>query len=148
LVDKFENHKNFQNFVKALNLFYKNTSPLWKNDDSWEGFKWISSDDYKQSIIAFRRIDDDQNEIITVCNFVPVGRDEYRIGVPEKGTYFEIFNSTSAKFGGDEISNGNIKSEAIPMHDCDNSICLKIPPLSVVFFKKRKTLERKQKKEN
>lgn len=148
LVDKFENHKNFQNFVKALNLFYKNTSPLWKNDDSWEGFKWISSDDYKQSIIAFRRIDDDQNEIITVCNFVPVGRDEYRIGVPEKGTYFEIFNSTSAKFGGDEISNGNIKSEAIPMHDCDNSICLKIPPLSVVFFKKRKTLEKKQKKEN
>jgi len=147
LIDDFENHKNFHEFVKALNSFYLKNSPLWQNDDSWKGFKWISNNDYKQSIIAFRRIDDENNEIITVCNFVPVGRSDYRIGIPEKGTYIEIFNSTSAKFGGDEISNGNVKSEPIPMHECDQSINISIPPLSVLFFKKRKTPVKKTKVE-
>ncbi len=145
LIDEFEKHKNFHEFVKELNKFYLKNSPFWKNDDSWEGFKWLSNDDYKQSIIAFRRIDDEENEIITVCNFVPVGRTNYRIGVPEKGTYYEVFNSTSAKFGGDEITNVKIKSEAIPMHDCENSISISIPPLSVMFFKKRKTAPKKLK---
>jgi len=148
LVEKYENHKNFQEFVKALNIFYKNSSPLWQNDDSWEGFKWVSHNDYKQSIIAFRRIDDEQNELITVCNFVPVGRNNYKIGVPEKGTYIEAFNSTWAKFGGNEITNKSVKSEEYSMHDYDNSISINIPPLSVLFFKKRKSPTKKPKELN
>ncbi len=144
LIDDFENHKNFHEFVKSLNTFYLKNPPLWENDDSWDGFKWISHDDYKQSITAFRRLDDSGNELIAVCNFVPVGRDEYRIGVPENGVYLEAFNSTSAKFGGEEVSNRSIKSEAIPMHGYENSISLKIPPLSVMFFKKRKAPTKKK----
>lgn len=139
LIEKFENHKNFQAFVKKLNNFYLKNPSLWQRDDSWEGFKWISHDDYKQSVISFRRIDDGENELIVVCNFVPVGRDDYRIGVPEKGTYYEVFNSTEAEFGGDEIKNSKLNSQSIPMHGYDNSISIKIPPLSVIFFKKRKS---------
>ena len=150
LVDEFDNHKNFQQFVKALNSFYVKNSPLWQNDDSWEGFQWISHNDYKQSIIAFRRIDDDKNELISICNFVPVTRDDYRIGVPEKGTYYEVFNSTSEKYGGEGITNGNMKAEFIPMHGYDYSISVKIPALSSMFIKKRKTATKKanQKKNN
>lgn len=143
LVDKFDNHRNFQNFVRDINRFYKNNPPLWQCDDSWEGFTWISSDDYKQSIIAFRRVDDDKNEIIVVCNFVPVARSDYRIGVPQKGTYYEVFNSSSAKYGGSEVSGKSFKSQIIPMHGYDNSISMSIPPLSVVYLKKRKQNSKK-----
>lgn len=144
LIDKFDNHRNFQNFVKDLNLFYKKNAPLWQCDDSWEGFTWISSDDYKQSVIAFRRIDEDKNEIIIVCNFVPVQRNDYRIGVPQKGTYYEVFNSSSAKYGGTEVSNKSLKSQIIPMHGYENSITMNIPPLSVVYLKKRKSKSKKK----
>jgi 1,4-alpha-glucan branching enzyme len=142
MIDQFENHKNYHEFIKELNKFYLKNPPLWQNDDSWEGFQWISHDDYKQSIISFRRIDDEKNEIITVCNFVPVTRNEYRIGVPEKGTYYEVFNSASEKYGGEGITNISVKAEPIPMHGYDYSIEIKIPSLSVMFFKKRKTASR------
>lgn len=144
LIEKLDNHKNFHEFVKALNLFYKKNSPLWQTDDSWNGFNWISHDDYKQSIIAFRRIDDDGNELVIVCNFVPVGRSNYRIGVPFKGSYTEVFNSTDAKYGGDEITNGTVKAENTALHGYDYSIALEIPPLSVMFFKIKKVMPRKK----
>ncbi len=139
LIDKFDNHRNFHNFVKDLNSFYIKNPSLWQNDDSWEGFKWISNDDYRQSVIAFRRIDDDNNEIIAVCNFVPVIRSEYRIGVPEKGTYYEAFNSCSGLYGGEGITNPNLKAEKTPMHGYEYSIKINIPALSVILLKKRKT---------
>ena len=81
---EFDSHWNLQNFSAELNKFYMENSPLWQNDDSWGGFSWISNDDYKQSVIAFRRIDDNGDEIVAVCNFVPVERNDYRIGVPLK----------------------------------------------------------------
>ena len=95
MVDEFENHRNFQTFVKNLNKFYLDNPPMWTEDYSWDGFKWISADDYKQSIIVFRRVDDSGKEVIAVCNFVPVERKGYRFGVPYKGTYTEVFNSSS-----------------------------------------------------
>ncbi len=145
MIDQYENHKNYHEFVKELNKFYLKNPPLWQDDDSWAGFQWISNDDYKQSIIAFRRIDDEKNEIITVCNFVPVARNEYRIGVPEKGTYHEVLNSTSSKFGGEGMTNPSIKAEKIPMHGYDYSINIKIPALSAIFFSKKKTSSKTKK---
>lgn len=67
----FESHRDLLSFSEKLNKFYVENSPLWQDDDSWSGFSWISNDDYKQSVIAFRRIDDNGDEIIAVCNFVP-----------------------------------------------------------------------------
>lgn len=137
MIDKFENHRNFQKFVKNLNHFYKDNKPMWEIDYSWEGFSWISNDDYKQSIIIFRRIDKSGDEIITVCNFVPVGREVYSFGVPRAGVYEEVFNSTSPD--GSPVTNKPVRTSAVAMHGFDRSITIKIPPFSVMYFKRRKT---------
>lgn len=129
-------HQQAEHFNKTLNHLYLNTPPLWEVDFSWEGFSWISNDDYTQSVIAFRRFDSKGNEIIAVCNFVPVLRKEYRIGVPYAGTYAEIFNTDAEAFGGSGITNGtSIKSEEIPLHGFEQSISLTLPPMSVMYFK-------------
>ncbi len=132
----YDAHKNMQRYVSELNKLYLKTSEFWEIDYSWDGFGWISNDDNTQSIIAFRRIDKSGNEIITVCNFVPVARENYRIGVPKKGTYKRIFCSESEKYGG-TVSAGakSYKSESVPMHGFKNSIALDIPAMSVSYFK-------------
>ena len=142
MVEEYENHRNYQKFVKNLNKFYVENPPMWQNDFSWEGFSWISNDDYKQSIIIFRRFDRKGNEVIAVCNFVPVGRTGYCFGVPYEGTYTEVFNSTSPD--GSPMTNGSVKSQNIGMHGLEHSICIDIPPFSVMYFKvKKKAVRRK-----
>ena len=140
-------HQELQRFFKAINKFYKESKPLWEVDFSWEGFSWISNDDYKQSVISFRRIDKSGKELIAVCNFQPLHRKEYRIGVPFDGVYAQVFNSDSKEFGGSGIENDEpIRSEDIPMHNFDQSISIEVPPLSVLFFKcTRKTAKKKPK---
>ena len=136
LVLQYPIHQQAEHFNKTLNHLYLNTPQLWEVDFSWEGFSWISNDDYTQSVIAFRRFDSKGNEIIAVCNFVPVLRKEYRIGVPYAGTYAEIFNTDAEAFGGSGITNGtSIKSEEIPLHGFEQSISLTLPPMSVMYFK-------------
>ena len=134
LLNKADN-SNLLKFEEKLNKFYIENTPLWQNDDSWGGFSWISNDDYKQSVIAFRRIDDNGDEIIAVCNFVPVERHDYRIGVPKKGTYKVLFNSDAPEFGGKGLSAKSYKSEDIAMHGFDDSISLTLAPLSVMYLK-------------
>jgi 1,4-alpha-glucan branching enzyme len=136
LLLEFDQHKKIFEFNKALNKLYLENPPLWQNDDSWNGFSWICHDDYMQSVISFRRIDDSGNEIIIVCNFVPVDRENYRIGVPYEGTYEQFFSSDDANFGGSGlIDNKKLKSENYGMHGYEQSIVLKIPALSVLYFK-------------
>ena len=140
LLDKPQ-HQMLHQFFKDLNHFYLDTPSLWEIDFSWEGFSWISNDDYTQSVIAFRRIDKAGNEVIIVCNFLQAERDNYAIGVPFEGTYAEIFSSDSAVYGGSGITNGSdIHSAKKPMHGCEQSIHLTLPPMSVIFLKcRRKT---------
>ncbi|MBO4693587.1 MAG: 1,4-alpha-glucan branching protein GlgB [Clostridia bacterium] len=128
-------HKNMQNFVKDLNKFYAKNSPLWQIDCSWEGFRWISNDDNSQSIISFLRRDKSGKEILCVCNFVPVDRQNYRIGAPVSGRYKPVFCSDDIKYGGKTEKSEVIVSEQIPMHGFDNSILLNIPAMSVTFYK-------------
>ena len=128
-------HSTLLEFSKALNKFYAATPALWQNDDSWEGFSWISNDDYRQSVIAFRRIDDDGNEIIAVCNFVPVGRENYKIGVPCEGTYSLVFDSDDVKFGGSGTALKKVKTEEYTMHGFEQSVTLTLPPLSVQYYR-------------
>ena len=132
---EFDSHKNLLKFSEKLNKFYAENSPMWQNDDSWGGFSWISNDDYRQSVIAFRRIDDNGDEIIAVCNFVPVERNDYRIGVPYKGRYKLMFNTDAKEFGGSGISEKSFKTENEPMHGQDQSISMTLAPLSVVYLK-------------
>ncbi len=132
---QYDEHKNMLNFTKQLNKFYIENSPLWENDDSWTGFNWISNDDYCQSVIAFRRVDDNGDEIIAVCNFVPVVRDDYRIGVPFKGRYKLVFNSDSIEFNGSGITQSSVKTVNESTHGYDQYVSLKLAPLSVVYLK-------------
>ena len=132
---EYDTHKNMQKYVSALNKFYAKNKQLWEIDYSWEGFSWISNDDNEQSIISFRRIDSDGNEIICVCNFVPVSRVGYRIGVPRKGSYKPLFCSEDERFGGSGFKTTSYKSEEISMHGYENSISIDIPSMSVTYFK-------------
>ena len=141
----YEIHQQTQHFVKELNEFYKNTPAFWQNDYSWEGFSWIVPDDNTQSIIAFRRIDNKNKEIITVCNFVPVRREKYRIGVPQKGTYKIVFNTDDVAFGGEGlVEKKSYRAAAKPMHGFDYSIELDLAPLSSIYLEHTASASRKK----
>ena len=132
----FEKHHGLQKFVKELNHFYLNTPAFWEKDTSWDGFNWIANDDKDQSIIAFRRIDNSMGEIVVVCNFVPVGRTEYRIGVPKSGEYEVVLNTDDKKYSGyGSFADKKYKTESVSMHGFQNSISLNIPPSSVLYLK-------------
>ena len=95
-------------------------------------------------MIAFRRLDKAGNEIIAVCNFVPVERKEYRIGVPYAGIYTELFSSDDTRFGGSGITNGDtIRTEDVPMHGHEQSILLDLAPNTVIFLKCRRRRPKK-----
>ena len=131
----YDMHRKMQSYVRTLNTLYKKHSPLWQVDYNWEGFNWISNDDVDNSVISFRRIDKDKKEIIAVCNFTNVERNNYRIGVPRAGTYKVILNSDSEEFGGGGKGTAEkVKSEKIPMHGFDNSIALDLAGMSVIYL--------------
>ncbi len=132
---EYDSHRKMQGFVKALNLFYLKNKVLWENDFSDDGFEWISGDEYCQTIISFIRRDLSGNELICVCNFVPVLREKYRIGVPRRGSYREVFSTEKEEFGGDKKDFLIYKSEPVPIHGRKYSVALTLPPLSVTFIK-------------
>ena len=143
---KYDAHSRMQSYVRDLNKFYLKHSALWEIDYSWEGFSWITSDDNEQSVIAFRRMDKEDNEIICVCNFVPVARSNYRIGVPRKGSYRQIFSSDMERYGGTTKELVAYKSESKPKHGYDNSISVDVPAMSVTYYRvpaKRKNARNK-----
>lgn len=142
LLLEYDKHQKMLDFVKSLNKFYKDNPALWEIDYSWEGFSWISNDDRDQSIIAFKRTDRDQNDIIVICNFVPVTRENYRLGLPEYGEYELVFNTDSTDFGGDGIEVKKIiKPTLKPMHNFEQSGEFTIPAMSVMYYKLKRKLK-------
>lgn len=143
----YEAHRKLQTFTASLNDFYRKTPAMYEVDYSWDGFSWISGDDNQNSVIAFRRIDKNGGEVIAVCNLTPVHRPEYRIGVPEKGTYEVVFTSDEEKFGGTgQGTTGTVKTEKIPMHGFKQSINLSLAGLSGVYLRRRIPKPRKKAK--
>ena len=140
-------HRQMQAYVKALNHFYLATPQLWEQDTDWRGFEWISHEDNRNNIIAFRRVAKDGSDIVVVVNFSPEKQQEYRIGVPITGTYEEIFTSDKTEFGGSGMANGKLKTENKPMHGQEQSIVLKIPRFGVLFFKGKARAKRRTKAE-
>jgi 1,4-alpha-glucan branching enzyme len=142
LLDKPEN-KGIQEYVKALNHLYKEYDALYYNDDETIGFEWTKVDDADSGIVAFiRRGKTAKDQIMFICNFVPVERKDYRIGVPCLTNYTEILSSDDTRFGGlgrnNVGKNGrgkSIKAEAVACDRCENSIILDVPPLSVTVLK-------------
>ena len=139
---EFEKHKKLRTFFKELNKFYLDCKPLYELDTVWKGFDWIHHDDYTNSVVAFKRTDKNGDEIVSVCNFQPIRRDEYCIGVPKYGLYDEVFNSDEERFGGSGVVNGNnIKTEVMKIHGFDQGLSLTLPPLSVIYLRCTKELE-------
>ena len=140
-------HRQMQAYVKALNHFYLATPQLWEQDTDWRGFEWISHEDNRNNIIAFRRVAKDGSDIVVVVNFSPEEQQEYRIGVPITGTYEEIFTSDKTEFGGSGMANGKLKTENKPMHGQDQSIVLKTPLFGVLLFQGKARAKRRTKAE-
>ena len=130
-------HQMTKTFVLCLNEFYKNTAPFWEEDTSWNGFDWAALDDANNNIISFFRIDKNKNKILTVCNFSNVLQSGYKIGVPEKGVYKEVFSTDEKRFGGRGIQNENVIATREEMHGRKYSISINIPPLSTLYFYKK-----------
>ena len=134
---EYDRHRQMKDFVRDLNHFYLEHSSLWNNDSDWNGFRWISADDCDNSVLAFRRIDRRGRELICICNFCPVGRGNYRLGLPKQGIYDPIFNSDEIKYGGQGVFVPSVTAAKVPMHDLPFSGDFTIPPMSVTFYKRR-----------
>ncbi len=133
----FEPHKGLQRFVKDLNRLYRSEPSLYEVDFHYKGFEWIDFHDVEGGIVSFlRRAKDEKDFLIFVCNFTPVPRMNYRIGVPDPGFYREILNSDSAFYWGSNMGNaGGVNADAIPFQLRPCSINITLPPLAVVMFK-------------
>ena len=136
---EFEPHRKLQALARELNRLYRDSPALYQVDFHHTGFEWIDFHDWANSIISFlRRAEDPLDFIVVCCNFTPVARKLYEIGVPEEGFYEEILNTDSELFGGSNLGNGGIvSSRPIPKHNRPFSIAVTLPPLSVVLFRKR-----------
>jgi 1,4-alpha-glucan branching enzyme len=132
-------HFGLQRWVEDLNQFYRNRPAMYVGDYSSNGFEWIDCNDaYQSTLSLIRRNDSNGDEIIIVCNFTPVPRYNYRVGVSEDGIWLECLNSDSRNYGGSDQGNlGNVETSPVPAHGRPFSLNLTLPPLGIVFFQKK-----------
>jgi 1,4-alpha-glucan branching enzyme len=132
-------HAALRQYVQVLNWHYRSEAALHEVDYEPAGFRWLDCHDNENSVISLARFARDPGDfVVTVFNFTPVSRGDYRIGVPEPGYYAEILNSDSRLFGGSDVGNrGGVQSEPIPAHGFDHSVGLMVPPLGCLFLKRQ-----------
>jgi 1,4-alpha-glucan branching enzyme len=132
----YAQHAALQRWVEDLNRLYRQEPALFTQDFTPGGFEWIDCNDVMQSVITFLRKGRDGEVILVACNFTPVPRHNYRVGVPEGGFWQEVLNSDALNYGGSGQGNlGGVEAAPIPFHGRFNSLNLTLPPLGVVFFK-------------
>ena len=131
-------HSKLQTMVKELNWLYRREPAMHEVDDDYAGFEWIDFRDAEASIISFLRYSRDRQQyLVFACNFTPVPRHNYRVGVPQAGRYAEIFNTDSEMFGGSNLGNsGAVWAAETQAHGRPASLSITLPPLAVVVFKK------------
>mgnify|MGYP003635457808 FL=1 len=128
-------HSGVQEFVKDLNNIYQNNPALYEKQFSPESFQWIDYGDSENSVLTYiRKGHDKKNDLIIACNFTPITREKYRIGVPKATKIKEVFNSDAKKYGGSGVLNNAIKTTKIPFHSYENSIEITLPPLGIVIL--------------
>ncbi|MGO5131590.1 1,4-alpha-glucan branching protein GlgB [Mitsuokella jalaludinii] len=146
LPQQYPMHKKMLEYSRALNKFYCDNKPLWEVDFDWNGFQWIDCNDSENSIVSFiRKADDPEDYLVVICNFTPEVRHGYRVGMPEKGAYLEVFNSDDEAFGGSGVKNeGELLTEDVKWHDRDQSVVLTIPPMATIYLRHKSKLESKR----
>jgi 1,4-alpha-glucan branching enzyme len=129
-------HSGVQRWVRDLNRFYRSTPALYRRDFSSEGFEWIDCNDRDASVIAFlRKGDRPEDLVVVVCNFTPVPRDNYRLGVPRGGVWRERLNSDARDYGGSGQGNlGAVEAAPLEAHGRTHSLYLRLPPLGALFL--------------
>ncbi len=146
-------HTQLQDFVRDLNTLYQREPALSVLDTNERGFSWIDPHDSDNSVISFmRRSEREEETLIFICNFTPVPRHGYRVGVPYAGEYYEVLNSDDARYGGSGLVNNNpMPSAPIYWQSCPHSVMLTLPPLATIVLKPRtlaKSEEQSQEQES
>ena len=141
----YDRHRQMHDWVRDLNHFYLDHSCMWNNDSDWNGFRWISADDNANSVVAFRRIDRRGRELICICNYCPVLREHYRLGLPKPGQYEPVLSSDDLKYGGSGTELLTVTAEREPMHGLQYSGEFTLAPLSAMFYQRKTTPRAKRK---
>ena len=130
-------HQGLQKWVRDLNHLYRNEKALHELDSDPGGFEWVDCNDAPRSIISLlRKGKDPKGRMLIACNFTPVPREKYRVGVPQGGWWKEVLNSDGHEYAGSGVGNGGgATAQAIEQHGRPFSLELTLPPLAAVFFK-------------
>lgn len=136
---EYDHHRTMLEFAKDLNHVYLENEALWRKDFEGEGFEWIDCNDNEKSIYSFiRRGNAKEDTLVILVNFTPNTYEDFRVGVPFEGEYEEILNSDDLKYGGSGVTNVGVKrSDKIEYNGREDSIGLRLAPLSVTIFKAR-----------
>jgi len=131
-------HQGLKTWVHDLNTFLKNEPALYERDFESGGFEWIDARDWENSIISFlRKGRHEQDTLLVICNFTPVVRTNYKIGVPSGGFWREVLNSDAWTYGGSDKGNfGGAEAAPVPCHGRYHSLSVTLPPMGIVVFKK------------
>lgn len=132
-------HRQLNEYFRELLHIYRKYPAMYEQDSDWNGFEWINANDADRSIYSFvRKSKNGKNSLLFVCNMTPVARDDYRVGVPKKGTYHLLLNSNEARFGGTEADKSRPASYKAVKSECDGkaySISYPLPPFGVAVFR-------------
>ncbi|HEX9976850.1 MAG TPA: 1,4-alpha-glucan branching protein GlgB, partial [Dehalococcoidales bacterium] len=130
-------HSGLKRWVEDLNRLYRRQPPLYELDFTYAGFEWIDCNDVEQSVVSLiRKARTTSDNVLVVCNFTPIPRLNYRLGVPRPGFWRELLNSDSQEYGGSGYGNfGGVEAAPIPLHGRPYSLTFTVPPLAVMFFK-------------
>ncbi len=132
---QYDYHIGIQQLIKDLNAFYQKRPALYEKQFSSEGFQWIDYGDSENSVLTYlRKGHKEEDDLLIACNFTPVPRENYRVGVPRTGQYKEVFNTDAKKYGGSGSKNTLRKTAKKPWHGHKQSIEITIPPLGLVVF--------------
>lgn len=125
-----------QRLVRDLNRLHAAEPALHALDDRPAGFAWLVGDDRNNSVFAFVRRDDAGRMLVAVCNFTPVPRTDYRLGLPAPGRWAEVLNTDGAAYGGTDAGNGGaLQADEIPAHGERWSAALRLPPLATLWLR-------------
>ena len=129
-------HAGLRQCVRDLNTLYRDIPALHARDCEEEGFRWIVVDDAKQSVFAWLRWGGGSDAPVAVfCNFTPVPRFDYRVGLPFPGRWREVMNTDAADYGGSGLGNlGGVEASSDPSHGLPASASLLLPPLATLYF--------------
>jgi 1,4-alpha-glucan branching enzyme len=130
-------HRGIQRWVQDLNRAYRSEPALHLLDTDHFGFEWVDPNDHEQSVLSFMRYGGaDAAPVAVVCNFTPVPRHNYRLGVSRDGFWKEILNGDAAEYGGSGQGNfGGVEAAPVPYHGRQHSLNVTVPPLAAVFFR-------------